>query len=96
MRDSVGWAKARNAPCPRVGGHASLCPPYDFLKIGGRNNSSNLQETMWVIRELGLRYRRIDFGGDFGGNERCTKVSRSRRPAGDATRAPPPPAGLPA
>jgi tripartite-type tricarboxylate transporter receptor subunit TctC len=28
MRDSVGWAKARNVPCPRVGGHASLCPPY--------------------------------------------------------------------
>src|ERR1700761_3018736 len=30
-----GWAKARNAPCPRVlktrtnsRGHASLCPPY--------------------------------------------------------------------
>src|SRR5215470_20293462 len=24
----VGWAKVRNAPCPRGGGHASLCPPY--------------------------------------------------------------------
>src|SRR5262249_585428 len=30
----VGWAKARNAPCPRGGGHASLCPPYDCRRHG--------------------------------------------------------------
>src|SRR5207302_4016100 len=31
LRNLVGWAKARNAPCPRVAeprGHASLCLPY--------------------------------------------------------------------
>src|SRR5262249_51873972 len=36
FRFLVGWAKARNAPCPRVyqlghDGHASLCPPYDHV-----------------------------------------------------------------
>jgi hypothetical protein len=33
LESTVGWAKARScAPCPPgygIGGHASLCPPYD-------------------------------------------------------------------
>jgi glutathione S-transferase len=41
-----------------------------MLKVWGRNNSSNVQKTMWAIGELRLAYQRIDIGGDFGGNDR--------------------------
>jgi glutathione S-transferase len=41
-----------------------------MLKIWGRNNSSNVQKTMWAVGELGLAYQRIDIGGDFGGNDK--------------------------
>jgi glutathione S-transferase len=38
-----------------------------MLKVWGRNNSGNVQKTMWCIGELGLEYERVDVGGPFGG-----------------------------
>lgn len=37
-----------------------------MLKIWGRNNSVNVQKTMWAIGELKLEHTRIDVGGAFG------------------------------
>ena len=38
-----------------------------MLKIWGRNNSINVQKVMWAVSELGLRYERVDVGGEHGG-----------------------------
>ena len=37
-----------------------------MLVIWGRNNSVNVQKTLWCCEEMGLPYRRIDAGGVFG------------------------------
>jgi glutathione S-transferase len=37
-----------------------------MLKIWGRNNSVNVQKVLWCCEELGLKYERIDAGGQFG------------------------------
>ena len=39
------------------------------IKILGRNNSVNVQKTMWCAAELGLEVERSDIGGHFGGND---------------------------
>ena len=38
------------------------------LKIWGRKNSVNVQKVLWCLRELDLRYERIDAGMAFGRN----------------------------
>ena len=40
-----------------------------MLKVWGRCDGSNVIKTMWCIGELGLPYERIDWGGQFGGND---------------------------
>jgi glutathione S-transferase len=37
-----------------------------MLKIWGRNNSVNVQKVLWCCEEMGLKYERIDAGGQFG------------------------------
>lgn len=37
-----------------------------MLTIWGRTNSINVQKVLWCCEELGLPYRRIDAGGEFG------------------------------
>ncbi|WP_299617097.1 glutathione S-transferase family protein [Pelagibius sp.] len=37
------------------------------ITLWGRLSSCNVQKAVWVLEELGLPYRRIDAGGDFGG-----------------------------
>jgi len=37
------------------------------LTIWGRANSSNVMKVLWLCDALGLRHRRIDVGGAFGG-----------------------------
>jgi len=50
------------------------------LKIWGRNNSSNVQKTMWAVGELGIAYERIDVGMEHGGND--TVAYRAINPNG--------------
>jgi glutathione S-transferase len=38
-----------------------------MLTLWGRRNSINVQKVAWTLDELGLKYRRIDAGGPFGG-----------------------------
>ena len=40
-----------------------------MLKVWGRADSSNVQAVMWCIGELGLDYKRFDFGHRFGGTD---------------------------
>jgi len=40
-----------------------------MITVWGRPTSSNVQVVMWAIGELGLDHERIDWGGDFGGND---------------------------
>lgn len=40
-----------------------------MLKIWGRNDGSNVIKAMWCINELGVPYERIDWGGEYGGND---------------------------
>jgi len=40
-----------------------------MLKIWGRNDGSNVIKAMWCVGELGLEHERIDWGGEFGGND---------------------------
>ncbi|MCH9674112.1 MAG: glutathione S-transferase family protein [Gammaproteobacteria bacterium] len=40
-----------------------------MFKVWGRNDGSNVIKVMWCIGELGLAHERIDWGGDFGGND---------------------------
>lgn len=37
------------------------------IKVWGRKNSVNVQKVLWCCGELGLRYERVDVGGNFGG-----------------------------
>ena len=37
------------------------------ITLWGRASSCNVQKVLWTLNELGLPYRRIDAGGDFGG-----------------------------
>lgn len=37
-----------------------------MLEILGRNNSSNVQKVLWAVEELGIDYKRTDYGGAFG------------------------------
>ncbi len=37
-----------------------------FFTIWGRLNSHNVKKVVWLAEELGLAYRRIDIGGQFG------------------------------
>ena len=38
-----------------------------MVKIYGRNNSSNVQKVIWTINEIGIKFERLDLGGEFGG-----------------------------
>ena len=40
-----------------------------MLKIWGRADGSNVIKAMWCIGELGIAHERIDWGGEFGGND---------------------------
>ena len=40
-----------------------------MLKVWGRADGSNVIKAMWCIGELGLVHERIDWGGEFGGND---------------------------
>jgi len=35
--------------------------------LWGRLSSCNVQKAMWALEEIGVPYRRVDLGGDFGG-----------------------------
>ena len=37
-----------------------------MLTLWGRTNSINVQKVHWCLEELGLPYRRIDAGREFG------------------------------
>jgi glutathione S-transferase len=39
------------------------------MKIWGRANSVNVQKVLWLADECGLKYKQIDVGGPFGGND---------------------------
>ncbi|MGB8181884.1 MAG: glutathione S-transferase family protein [Stellaceae bacterium] len=41
----------------------------DILTIWGRKTSSNVQKVLWVCTDLGIEYERLDWGGEFGGND---------------------------
>jgi glutathione S-transferase len=40
-----------------------------MLRIWGRANSLNVQKVLWCCTELGLDFERIDWAGEFGGND---------------------------
>jgi glutathione S-transferase len=40
-----------------------------MLKIWGRADGSNVIKAMWCVGELGIEHERIDWGGEFGGND---------------------------
>jgi glutathione S-transferase len=40
-----------------------------MLKIWGRNDGSNVIKALWCLNELGVEYERIDWGGEYGGND---------------------------
>ena len=40
-----------------------------MLKIWGRNDGSNVIKVLWCLGELGIEFERIDWGGQFGGND---------------------------
>ena len=40
-----------------------------MLKIWGRNDGSNVIKALWCLNEIGVEYERIDWGGEFGGND---------------------------
>ncbi|MBW5810511.1 glutathione S-transferase family protein [Yersinia kristensenii] len=37
-----------------------------MLTVWGRNNSTNVKKVLWCLEELGLSYKRIDAGGQYG------------------------------
>lgn len=51
-----------------------------MLKIWGRNDGSNVIKVLWCLNELELEYERIDWGGEFGGND--DPEYRSKNPMG--------------
>src|SRR5262249_53562588 len=40
-----------------------------MLKIWGRTSSLNVQKVLWCCVELGIEFERIDWAGQFGGND---------------------------
>jgi glutathione S-transferase len=40
-----------------------------MLTIWGRTSSLNVQKVLWCCEELGLEFKRIDWAGEFGGND---------------------------
>lgn len=40
-----------------------------MLKIWGRTSSSNVMKVLWLCEELKEPYERVDWGGQFGGND---------------------------
>ena len=40
-----------------------------MLKIWGRKNSLNVQKVLWCCAELDLPFERVDWAGEFGGND---------------------------
>ncbi len=40
-----------------------------MLKIWGRRDGSNVIKALWCLGEIGIEYERIDWGGEFGGND---------------------------
>ena len=40
-----------------------------MITVWGRKTSSNVQALMWCLGELGLKYRRKDIGGRYGGTD---------------------------
>jgi len=40
-----------------------------MLKIWGRKSSSNVMKVLWASAELGLPFDRVDWAGEFGGND---------------------------
>lgn len=40
-----------------------------MLKIWGRNDGSNVIKALWCLNELGVAYERVDWGGEYGGND---------------------------
>lgn len=53
---------------------------YCMLTIWGRRSSFNLQKVMWLVGELGIEYRHIEAGGQFGGLD--TPEFRAMNPHG--------------
>ena len=56
-------------PCAKV--YANNNPSGEslsLLKIWGRNDGSNVIKALWCLNEIGVSYERIDWGGEFGGN----------------------------
>jgi glutathione S-transferase len=46
-----------------------------MLTVWGRTNSINVQKVLWCCEELGLPYKRIDAGGEFGVTETTAYLS---------------------
>jgi glutathione S-transferase len=40
-----------------------------MFKIWGRKDGSNVIKVTWCLGEIGVNYERIDWGGEFGGND---------------------------
>ncbi len=40
-----------------------------MLKIWGRTSSSNVMKVLWLCTEINEPYERVDWGGEFGGND---------------------------
>ncbi|MEK9662682.1 MAG: glutathione S-transferase family protein [Alphaproteobacteria bacterium] len=40
-----------------------------MFKIWGRKDGSNVIKVLWCLGEIGVAYERIDWGGEFGGND---------------------------
>lgn len=51
-----------------------------MLEVWGRRNASNVMPVMWAVGELGLKHRRYDVGGSFGGLD--TPEYRAMNPNG--------------
>jgi glutathione S-transferase len=51
-----------------------------MIKLWGRTNSSNVMKVIWLLEELGLKYDRIDAGGQFG--RTSTPEYRAMNPLG--------------
>ena len=40
-----------------------------MFKLWGRKDGSNVIKVTWCLVEIGVEYERIDWGGEFGGND---------------------------
>ena len=41
----------------------------EMFKLWGRKDGSNVIKVTWCLGEIGVEYERIDWGGEFGGND---------------------------